>query len=61
MTPRPLGGGPVSRAWREDLLTRARELGLKSWIVARVDHEERASDLLSAIDAHLSVVRDDDG
>jgi hypothetical protein len=41
------------------LLTCGGELGgLKSWIVARGDHDERASDLLSAIDAHLSVVRE---
>ena len=52
-------GGPLSRAWREELLTRAGELGgLKSWIVARGDHDERASGLHSAIDAHLSVVRE---
>ena len=30
----------------------------QSWIVARGDHEERASDLLSAIDAHLSDFRE---
>jgi hypothetical protein len=35
-----------------------RTRGLKSWIVARGDHGERASDLLGAIDAHLSAVRE---
>lgn len=40
------------------MLTRARELkGLKSWIIAHGDYDERASELLSAIDAHLTAVR----
>jgi hypothetical protein len=40
------------------MLTRARELGgLKSWIVAHGDYDARASDLVSAIDAHLTAVR----
>jgi hypothetical protein len=40
------------------MLTRACELGgLKSWIVAHGDYDERASDLLNAIDAHLTAVR----
>jgi hypothetical protein len=38
--------------------TRARELdGLKSWIVAHRDYDARASELLKAIDAHLTAVR----
>jgi hypothetical protein len=50
-------GGPVSSAWREEMLTRAGELGgLKSWIDAQRDQDKRASDLLGAVEAHLGVV-----
>lgn len=47
----------MSSAWREDMLTRAKELpGLQAWIVAHDDHGERTPDLHSAIEKHLLVV-----
>jgi hypothetical protein len=51
-------GGPVSSAWREDSLTRAKELrGLKSWIEVHGGLRGPANDLLRAIDAHLNAVK----
>jgi hypothetical protein len=51
-------GGPVSSAWREDSLTRAKELrGLKSWIQVHGGLRGPANDLLRAIDAHLNAVK----
>ena len=51
-------GGPVSAAWREDSLTRAKELGwLKSWIEMRGARSEPVNDLLRAIDVHLNAVK----
>lgn len=47
----------MSSAWREDMLTRAKELqGLQAWIVAHGDHGERTPDLCAAIEKHLIVV-----
>jgi hypothetical protein len=51
-------GGPVSSAWREEMLTRANELaGLKSWVAAQGEHDGRATDLLCATEEHLNAVR----
>jgi hypothetical protein len=56
----PLGiGGPVSSAWREELLMRAQELrGLRGWIMAHGNHDPRATELLGTIDTHLGAVTD---
>lgn len=51
-------GGPVSSAWREAALTRAKELeSLSNWAY-RNHRPENAEDLTKAIQQHLAAVRD---
>lgn len=54
----PSVGGPVSSAWREAALTRAKELeSLSNW-VHRNHPLENSEDLTNAIQQHLDAVRD---
>jgi hypothetical protein len=47
--------GPTSSAWREEVLTRAKELdGLATWIRDRDDHHAPRGELLDAIRCHLA-------
>jgi hypothetical protein len=51
-------GGPVSRAWREGTLTRAKELeSLADW-AAQYPSAHRADQLREAIDCHLAAARE---
>lgn len=51
-------GGPVSSAWREGALTRAKELESLSKWAYRNHRLENSDDLTKAIEQHLTAVRD---
>lgn len=55
----PLGiGGPTSSAWREEALTRARELsGFASWVFAHPEHTGPAGRMPEAIGDHLDAAK----
>jgi len=52
-------GGPTSSAWREELLTKVKELsGLASWVQANRDDRESPGELPEAVHEHLKAAHD---
>jgi hypothetical protein len=51
-------GGPTSAAWREEMLTKVKELsGLASWIYANAGDADRPGQLAGAIADHLNAAQ----
>jgi hypothetical protein len=52
-------GGPTSSAWREEMLTKVKELsGLASWLEANPDGKHQPGELRKAIAEHLRAAHD---